>query len=61
MQPLGPNHDDPLPGQLTIDECIEIASAGSDGKPPAATRRRPSVSEVVRSQLIKGDTDAGKR
>jgi hypothetical protein len=46
---------------MSIDECIEVASAGSDGKPPAAKRRRPSVSEVVRSQLIKGDNDAGKR
>lgn len=55
--------DEPLEGQMDIDECIEVAETGADGKkpgrkdqdrPPLTERpqRKPlSVAEVVAHKL----------
>jgi hypothetical protein len=45
-----------IPGQMSIYECIEVASDGSDGKPPAkaSPSRRRTVADIVRDRLAKG-------
>lgn len=30
-----------MEGQMTIDECIEVARTGSDGKPPVVVPQQP--------------------
>ena len=59
--------DEPIPGQMTLDECIEVAEHGLDGKdavpgavsakPPAggAHRRPLTVAEAVRRMMQKGN------
>jgi hypothetical protein len=49
------NHNDPgepLPGQMTVDECIEVAEKGLDGKGDETRMSHPlSVAEVVRRRM----------
>jgi hypothetical protein len=52
--------EEQIPGQMDIEECIEIASTGADGKasnvgqPSRATERRLTVKEIVQARLTKG-------
>ena len=46
-----------IDGQMDIDECIEVATSGSDGKaavqPAPMRRHRKTVAELVRERLGK--------
>jgi hypothetical protein len=47
---MTPRDPDPLPGQMTVEECIEVAEKGLDGKPSAREYqgRALTAAEVAR-------------
>lgn len=46
-----PPEAEQIPGQMTVYECIVVASTGIDGKPPVSPDRPMSVAEIVRNRL----------